>query len=84
MLSLENRKLSLAQMMESFIIWRANTHCGNISALKGCQGATGYPYLADNRRLKTVGLERWLAEQEERARRGVVYADIRYHVEQEE
>lgn len=41
-----------------------------------------YPTLiADNRRLRAVGLARWLAEQEERVRRGVVYADIRYNVE---
>jgi hypothetical protein len=46
--------------------------------------AARYPILiADNRRLQAVGLEQWLAEQEERARRGVVYADIRYEVEEE-
>ena len=54
--------------------------CERVEAL-----AARYPtLLADNRRLRAVGLARWLAEQEERARRGVVYADIRYHVEQEE
>ncbi len=38
-----------------------------------------YPMLiADNWRLQAVGLERWLAEQHERARRGIVYADLRY------
>jgi len=38
-----------------------------------------YPMLiADNGRLQTVGLERWLAEQHERARRGVIYSDLRY------
>jgi hypothetical protein len=43
--------------------------------------ARRYPtLLADNRRLQVVGLARWLAEQEERARRGVVYADIRHPV----
>ena len=42
-----------------------------------------YPTLiADNRRLQTVGLEQWLAEQEERARRGVVYSDIHYQVDE--
>jgi hypothetical protein len=47
--------------------------------------AARYPtLLADGQRLLMVGLARWLDEQEERARRGVVYADIRYHVEQEE
>lgn len=43
--------------------------------------AARYPTLvADNVRMKSVGLEQWLAEQKERARRGVVYADIRYEV----
>jgi hypothetical protein len=42
-----------------------------------------YPTLiADNRRLQAVGLAQWLAEQAERARRGVVYADIRYEVDE--
>ena len=36
------------------------------------------PLIADNRRLQAVGLARWLAEQEERVRRGVVYADTRH------
>jgi hypothetical protein len=41
--------------------------------------AARYPTLiADNARLRAIGLERWLAEQAERARRGVVYADMRY------
>jgi len=52
--------------------------CSRIKALGDI-----YPTLiADNRRLQTVGLEQWLAEQEERARRGVVYADIRYQVDE--
>jgi len=29
-----------------------------------------------------VGLEQWLVEQEKRARRGIVYADIRYQVDE--
>ncbi|HEY73384.1 MAG: hypothetical protein DRJ03_07555 [Chloroflexi bacterium] len=37
-------ELSLAQMVETFVIWHINAHCGEISALKGCQGATGYPF----------------------------------------
>ncbi len=54
--------------------------CGHIEAL-----GTRYPTLtADNRRLQTVGLEQWLCEQEERARRGVVYADIRYQTNEPE
>ena len=48
--------------------------CEHVEAL-----SASYPTLiADNRRLQAVGLEQWLAEQQERARRGVVYADIRY------
>jgi DinB superfamily len=35
---------NLAQMLETFIIWHINAHCGEISALKGCQGARGYPF----------------------------------------
>ena len=42
-----------------------------------------YPTLiADNRRLQAVGLEQWLSEQQGRAQRGVVYADIRYQVDE--
>lgn len=56
--------------------------CGQCSDIP-CQYimalAERYPTLIpDNRRLQAVGLEQWLAEQVERARRGVVYADIRY------
>jgi len=48
--------------------------CHRVEAL-----AARYPTLiADNRRLQAVGLEQWLSEQRERARRGFVYADIRY------
>ena len=50
--------------------------CDHLQAL-----ATRYPMLlADNRRLQAVGRARWLAEQQERARRGVVLADARYDV----
>ena len=27
-----------------FIIWHINAHCGEISAIKGCQGLQGYPW----------------------------------------
>jgi len=37
-------ELNVAQVMETFIIWHINAHCGEISALKGCQGARGYPF----------------------------------------
>ena len=36
--------LNLAQLLETFVIWHINAHCGEISALKGCQGARGYPF----------------------------------------
>ena len=35
---------SLGQLVEVFVIWHANSHCGEIAALKGCQGAKGYPF----------------------------------------
>lgn len=51
--------------------------CGHVEVL-----AARYPTLiTDNRRLRAVGLGRWLAEQDERARRGIVYADLRYDVQ---
>jgi hypothetical protein len=54
--------------------------CKHVEAL-----AARYPTLiADNVRMKVVGLEQWLIEQKERARRGVVYADIRYQVDDAE
>ncbi len=37
-------KLSVGQVLETFVIWHVNAHCGEISALKGCQGARGYPF----------------------------------------
>jgi hypothetical protein len=37
-------ELNLAQLLETFVIWHINAHCGEISALKGCQGAKGYPF----------------------------------------
>jgi hypothetical protein len=30
--------------LEFFIVWHINVHCGEISALKGCQGLQGYPW----------------------------------------
>jgi hypothetical protein len=35
---------TLAQMLDLFVVWHINAHCGEISALKGCQGARGYPF----------------------------------------
>lgn len=41
--------------------------------------ADHYPtVIQDGKRLQKIGLEKWVEEQEERARRGVAYADIRY------
>jgi hypothetical protein len=37
-------ELTLAQMLEIYVIWHINAHCGEISALKGCQGAQGYTF----------------------------------------
>ncbi|MBU0494540.1 MAG: DinB family protein [Chloroflexi bacterium] len=37
-------KLNLAQLLETFVIWHINVHCGEIAALKGCEGAKGYPF----------------------------------------
>lgn len=42
--------------------------------------AKGYPTLiADGERIRKVGLEAWIREQEGRAETGFAYADIRYH-----
>ncbi len=35
---------NLAQILATFVIWHVNAHCGELSALKGCQGARGYPF----------------------------------------
>ena len=37
-------ELNVAQMLDTFVIWHINAHCGEIAALKGCQGAKGYPF----------------------------------------
>ncbi len=37
-------EINLGQAVELFIIWHINAHCGEISALKGCQGLKGYPW----------------------------------------
>jgi hypothetical protein len=37
-------ELNQGQMFEVYIIWHINVHCGEIAALKGCQGAKGYPW----------------------------------------
>jgi hypothetical protein len=37
-------ELSLAQVLATFVVWHIDAHCGEIAALKGCQGAKGYPF----------------------------------------
>jgi hypothetical protein len=37
-------EFNLGQWLVLFIIWHINTHCGEIAALKGCQGLKGYPW----------------------------------------
>ena len=37
-------ELNLGPYLEFCIIWHINAHCGEISALKGCQGLQGYPW----------------------------------------
>jgi hypothetical protein len=35
---------SVAHALEVFVAWHINAHCGEISALKGCQSCRGYPF----------------------------------------
>lgn len=37
-------KLSAGQVLGRFVAWHVSAHCGEIAALKGCQGAKGYPF----------------------------------------
>jgi hypothetical protein len=37
-------EINWGQAVAMFIIWHINAHCGEISALKGCQGLKGYPW----------------------------------------
>jgi hypothetical protein len=37
-------EMNVGQMLEIYIAWHINAHCGEISALKGCQGLKGYPW----------------------------------------
>ena len=36
--------LSVATTLGMFVVWHIDAHCGEISALKGLQGARGYPF----------------------------------------
>jgi hypothetical protein len=44
MISTPIGELNLGQVLESFIVCHINNHSGEISALRGCQGLTGYPW----------------------------------------
>jgi hypothetical protein len=37
-------ELNLGQVLATFVVWHIDAHCGEISALKGCQGFSGYPF----------------------------------------
>jgi hypothetical protein len=37
-------ELNVGQMLEIYVVWHINAHCGEIAALKGCQGLKGYPW----------------------------------------
>jgi hypothetical protein len=37
-------EISVGQALALFIIWHIDAHCGEIAALKGCQGLKGYPW----------------------------------------
>jgi len=37
-------ELTVGQFLELYVIWHIKVHCGEISALKGCQGLKGYPW----------------------------------------
>lgn len=36
--------LTVGALLEKFGVWHISAHCGEISALKGCLGARGYPF----------------------------------------
>lgn len=37
-------KYNVGELLERRVIWHINAHCGEIAALKGCQGVKGYPF----------------------------------------
>ncbi|MGD2166408.1 MAG: DinB family protein [Anaerolineae bacterium] len=37
-------ELTVGQMLEVYVIWHINVHCGEIAALKGYRGLKGYPW----------------------------------------
>lgn len=38
------REYTLARILDLFVFWPLNAHCGEISDLKDCQGTKGYPF----------------------------------------
>jgi hypothetical protein len=66
--------------------------CAQQKGVEVCPFCDGYPcnrilglaegyvsLLADGKRMKTIGMEKWIAEQEERRKTGFAYVDIRCH-----
>jgi len=50
--------------------------CAKVEAFAG-----RYPTLIqDGKRMQKIGVEKWIEEQEQRVKRGLVYADLRYDV----
>ena len=39
-----DERTTLGQLIQSFVIWHVDVHCGEISALKGVLGLKGYPF----------------------------------------
>jgi hypothetical protein len=37
-------RLGVGKILETFVIWHIDAHCGEIAALKGCLGFRGYPF----------------------------------------
>lgn len=53
-------------------------YCGDYPCKRVLGIAQGYPtLLADGERIRKIGLDAWIKEQEERAETGFAYADIR-------
>jgi hypothetical protein len=44
MISTPIGELKMGEVLEAFIVAHINDHCGEISALRGCQGLKGYPW----------------------------------------
>ncbi len=56
--------------------------CGDYPCAHIRMVAERYPtLLPDGQRMKSIGIEAWIAEQEERRKTGFAYADVRYQLE---